>query len=199
MRHFQGRVNTWDVVNEAFCTDGSGSWTQSPILSLLGESYVSEAFAAARQADSSCKLLYNDCTVASAGYAKSDNMYKLVADAASEREWGHPAPTAVRTNIQRYAALGLTVNVSEMDVRTAKLKHASEEQRDVACAAVYTTVLNTCLQEPNFIGLTTWGVTDKHRQLRVCSAIHASYRTPASCSAPATSKSQTVLNACQEI
>jgi Glycosyl hydrolase family 10 len=54
------------VVNEAFCTDGSGSWTQS----LLGEGYVSEAFAAARQADPSCKLLYNDCTVASAGYAK---------------------------------------------------------------------------------------------------------------------------------
>jgi endo-1,4-beta-xylanase len=67
-------------------------------------------------------------------------MYKLVAgmvkqgvpidgvgfqchiDAASEREWGHPEPTALRTNIQRYAALGLTVNVSEMDVRTAKLK-----------------------------------------------------------------------------
>jgi Glycosyl hydrolase family 10 len=66
----QGRVNTWDVVNEAFCTDGSGSWTQSPILSLLGEGYVSEAFAAARQAEPTCKLLYNDCTVASAGYAK---------------------------------------------------------------------------------------------------------------------------------
>jgi GH35 family endo-1,4-beta-xylanase len=66
----QGRVNTWDVVNEAFCTDGSGSWTQSPILTLLGEGYVSEAFAAARQADPTCKLLYNDCTVASAGYVK---------------------------------------------------------------------------------------------------------------------------------
>ncbi|MFC1643142.1 endo-1,4-beta-xylanase [Myxococcota bacterium] len=66
MRHFQGKVYTWDVVNEAIMDDGSyrsgneDEGQQSGWYRVIGESYIAEAFLAARQADPTAKLFYND-------------------------------------------------------------------------------------------------------------------------------------------
>lgn len=66
MQHFQGKVATWDVVNEAIMDDGSyrtndeEEGQQSGWYGALGESYIAEAFIAARQADPTAKLFYND-------------------------------------------------------------------------------------------------------------------------------------------
>lgn len=65
----------WDVVNEAFRTDGTGRETESVLGRHMGITYVAEAFRAAHQADPNCKLLYNDCTIASAGFPKVHDFY----------------------------------------------------------------------------------------------------------------------------
>lgn len=66
MQHFQGKVKIWDVVNEAIMDDGSyrtnneGQDQSSGWYGQLGESYIAEAFKAARAADPQAKLYYND-------------------------------------------------------------------------------------------------------------------------------------------
>ena len=56
--HYRGRVQAWDVVNEAFEDDGT--WRKTPWYTTLGEEYVAKAFEFAHQADPDAQLYYND-------------------------------------------------------------------------------------------------------------------------------------------
>src|SRR3954451_5850377 len=56
MKHFKGRVPSWDVVNEAFASNGSRRdclWQR-----VIGERWIEEALIAARAADPTAKLFY---------------------------------------------------------------------------------------------------------------------------------------------
>ena len=55
---YRGRVQAWDVVNEAFEDDGT--WRNTPWYAALGEEYVWRAFELAHQADPGAQLYYND-------------------------------------------------------------------------------------------------------------------------------------------
>ena len=56
--HFKGRIDAWDVVNEAFEDDGSPR--QSLFYQILGTDYIPLAFQYAHEADPSIQLFYND-------------------------------------------------------------------------------------------------------------------------------------------
>lgn len=56
--HFKGRVDAWDVVNEAFEDDGS--FRNSLFYQILGEEFIPLAFQYAHEADSTIQLYYND-------------------------------------------------------------------------------------------------------------------------------------------
>lgn len=56
--HFKGRVDAWDVVNEAFEDDGS--FRNSLFYQILGEEFIPLAFQYAHEADSTIELYYND-------------------------------------------------------------------------------------------------------------------------------------------
>lgn len=56
--HFKGRVNAWDVVNEAFEDDGTPR--KSLFWQILGTDYIPLAFQYAHEADPSIQLFYND-------------------------------------------------------------------------------------------------------------------------------------------
>jgi endo-1,4-beta-xylanase len=55
---YRGRVQAWDVVNEAFEDDGA--WRKTPWYATLGEEYVWRAFEFAHEADPEAQLYYND-------------------------------------------------------------------------------------------------------------------------------------------
>src|SRR5690606_13327099 len=57
--HYRGRVQAWDVVNEAW-GDGGTALRDTVFLRYLGPGYIDEAFHAARAADPDVKLYYND-------------------------------------------------------------------------------------------------------------------------------------------
>lgn len=56
--HFKGRVDAWDVVNEAFEDDGTPR--KSLFYEILGTDYIPLAFQYAHEADPTIQLFYND-------------------------------------------------------------------------------------------------------------------------------------------
>lgn len=75
---------------------------------------------------------------------------------------GYPNPAAVADNIARLGALGLTVHITEMDVKCSNCT----PQRLELQAAVYGHMLSACLNHSSVCkSFETWGVTDKHSWL----------------------------------
>jgi len=55
---YKGRIDSWDVVNEALNEDGT--LRQSPWMKIIGEDYIIKAFQYAHEADPKVQLNYND-------------------------------------------------------------------------------------------------------------------------------------------
>ena len=72
-----------------------------------------------------------------------------------------PSEGAIAANIQRLAALGLTVHISEMDVRINDTPGTEATRLELQRAA-YRDVVRVCAQEPKCEAVTFWGFTDKH-------------------------------------
>jgi endo-1,4-beta-xylanase len=143
MRHFQGKVYCWDVVNEAIMPDGrtrTGDETaddqKSSWYKIVGDSYIAEAFKAARAADPSAKLFYNDYYDHIA--VKRDAIYNMLKGLLDSGVIVHGVGIQTHINIEpsmdmthqgyqqtvanleaavvKYASLGLEVQITEMDV-----------------------------------------------------------------------------------
>lgn len=176
--HYKGRVAAWDVVNEAVADDwdtmpGEDGLRNSIFLQKLGKSYILDAFKAAREADPDAILIYND--YAGEGLnKKSDRIYALVdwlisAGAPIDEVglqmhlegWSYPPVSTMGDNIERLAALGLTVNISEMDVQMRKYPGTTAQKLE-AQADAYKKVVGLCVSEPACTAVTFWGFTDAH-------------------------------------
>ena len=59
--HYKGKIDAWDVVNEAFEDDGS--YRKSPYFEIIGSDFINLAFKFAHEADPSAKLILNDYNV----------------------------------------------------------------------------------------------------------------------------------------
>ena len=143
---YRGHVWAWDVVNEAFESDGS--LRDSLWLRGIGPEYIEMAFRWAHEADPDALLFYNDFAAEGMG-AKSDAVYALLSNLRSQGvpvngaglqmhlEAGKASRSEIAQNMNRLAALGLEIHVTEMDVRVAlpvtaeKLREQADTYRDV--------------------------------------------------------------------
>jgi len=166
--HYQGRMFAWDVVNEVVNEDGSRR--NSVFQRVLGDGYVAEAFQMARDVGADIELYYNDFNIETDS-EKGQAAYDLVSDLASRGLVdgvgfqlhiesnlypGYFSPNAFRNWIRMYDALGLTVNISEMDVRIPSTSLQDLEiQRDI-----YYDFVRVCVEEPACDAITIWGITD---------------------------------------
>jgi endo-1,4-beta-xylanase len=121
---YKGRIKGWDVVNEALNEDGS--LRQSPWLRIIGPDYVAKAFEFAHEADPSAELYYNDYGL---DYpAKRDGAVRLVRSLQERGIRVHavgtqehlrlttPSIALVDSSLRAFAALGVKVNVTELDI-----------------------------------------------------------------------------------
>jgi endo-1,4-beta-xylanase len=171
-QHFKGKVYAWDVVNEAL-QDAPGHPLRPGIHSALGLEGMAEMFKLAREHDADAKLYYNDYNIEKLN-TKSDAVYELVKQLqalgapidgvgfqAHLSTKSYASGPAFRANIARFEALGLQVNISELDVRTTEVPGTSQE-RLAAQAVTYQELASACAAEPACDALTLWGFTDAY-------------------------------------
>lgn len=66
-------------------------------------------------------------------------------------------PGSFATNLANFAALGVDVAITELDIRTntpASASALSQQSND------YRTIVNACLSVPRCVGITIWDYTD---------------------------------------
>ena len=121
---YKGRVNGWDVVNEAILDDGS--FRKSKFYEIIGEDFIKLAFQFAHEADPEAELYYNDYSMAEPG--KRSGVVKMVKklqdqgvkiDAIGMQ--GHigldyPSIQEFEKSIEDYSGLGVKVMVTELDL-----------------------------------------------------------------------------------
>jgi GH35 family endo-1,4-beta-xylanase len=129
---YKGKIQGWDVVNEAISDRGNPQTAQtenlrnSSWLQTLGPEFLTLAFKFAREADPKAKLYYNDYGI-EAGPKHASSMVllkRLIKDGAPiygvgiQGHWstnGVPY-AALDKAISNYASLGLKVSITELDV-----------------------------------------------------------------------------------
>src|SRR3569623_888367 len=141
--HWKGKIAQWDVVNDALADGPSGRLRTDSPFSTLGPSFIDDAFRAAHQADPDAQLFYNDYEIEGTGPPKSDAAIALVNSIkeggvpihgvglqmhVDPRHW--PAPERIRANLQRFAALGVKVEFTEMDVAVGEIAGSIDQKLD---------------------------------------------------------------------
>jgi endo-1,4-beta-xylanase len=160
MQHYAGKIGEWDVVNEAVADNGKPR--QSLWLRKLGIGYIALAFRLAHAADPQAKLFYNDYGAEGKGL-KADAVYALVATlkranvpidgVGLQAHVDTKPPPGYEQNIQRFAKLGLRVELTEMDVRVKTDDAAAR----AAQADQYARLVDGCKPCARF---TVWGLDD---------------------------------------
>ena len=157
MAHYKGNIPYWDVVNEAF-DDSTGGRRQSNLQG-TGNDWIDVAFQTARAADPAAKLCYNDYNIDNWTWAKTQGVYNMVRDMKARNipidcvgfqghfNSGSAYNANFRTTLSSFAALGVDVAITELDVEGAS-------------ATTYANIVNDCLAVARCIGITVWGVRD---------------------------------------
>jgi endo-1,4-beta-xylanase len=189
MARYRGRVTAWDVVNEPLPTFGDPSRSRDGLAQhvfsrTLGAGYIAEALRLAREADPDAQLFINEQGTLEPG-PRQEAYFRLVQglrasgaplDAVGFQGhvvplFGGPRPTAtqVATTIRRFSALGVGVEITELNVFTRTPRHlltlglAYDEETELRLQAeAYAATARGCLSVPACRGITLWTFTDRY-------------------------------------
>jgi len=139
---YKGRIGGWDVVNEALNDDGT--LRKSQWLNIIGDDYIAKAFQFAHEADPAAELYYNDYSVENEPkrngavalvkklQAQSIPITAIGLQGHDHLDW----PTAKQQSdtIEAFAALGIKVNITELDVDVLP-RNAPGNSADVSAAS----------------------------------------------------------------
>jgi len=121
---YKGRIQSWDVVNEALNEDGT--LRQSKWLQIIGEDYIAKAFQYAHEADPQAELNYNDYSLENE--PKRNGAIALIKKLQSQGipvavvgVQGHdgldwPTAEAEDATITAFARLSVKVAITELDI-----------------------------------------------------------------------------------
>ena len=154
---YRGRIEQWDAVNEPLEDDGS--LTPNPFQEALGERWIDLVFRIAREADPKARLFLNEIAA-----ERGAKFRGLIALARRLKRRGvpidgiglqnhttsddFPSRRVLERDFAQIAALGLHVEITEMDV-------------EGAAPEAYAAAAEACAAARNCTGLTVWGVTDR--------------------------------------
>ena len=179
-QNYPGVLYAWDVVNEAINPgDGheKGIRTESNLwYEVIGEDYIEMAFTFARKyAAPGQKLFYNDYNT----YEK-EKLFLIINLVEELKEKGiidgigmqdhlkidYPNTIDYQYAINKYAELGLEIQITELDIDTPEETQSSMER----LAIRYQSIMNILISSnekgnANITSVTFWGLTDDHSWL----------------------------------
>jgi len=173
LKHYEGKIDTWDVVNEAIDdgSNGHGWKMRNSFLYQKVPNFIDIAFQTARQVSPKTKLFYNDYNTEGI-WAKSESVYQFVADLKKRNipidgvgiqyHVGikvQPKFESINDLIGRYCKLGVEVHITELDVSCDDNCYDSDGG-DSKQGQVYTNALKACLNNSCCTGFLVWGVGD---------------------------------------
>lgn len=178
---YQGKIKTWDVVNEVFADNGSLRTDDviSPLFNdLVG--FYGRCFQYVRDIDPDAKLFYNDFSVV-VNASKRTAIKNMVSRFKSE---GYPIDgigaqfhynqdtslSRIKEGFSDIASTGLLMHISELDMvmNSGKVdgfifsNSSAQEQSNIYKGIVE---MYNDLPESQKFAITTWGVTDKYTWL----------------------------------
>jgi endo-1,4-beta-xylanase len=181
---YKGKIYAWDVVNEAVDDNDSLYLRNSQWYKICGEEFIAKAFQWAHEADPKAILFYNDYNTEIP--AKRDKIYRLMKSLIDagvpvnaiglQGHWSSddPSEKELRTSIEKFASLGLKVQITELDVsvytkndkdRTDSAFTPEREQKQIDQYKMIFRVLRDKKYKNILTGVTFWNVSDKHSWL----------------------------------
>lgn len=173
VKHFKGKVISWDVVNEAYADNGTlkdNIWLRK-----LGPEYLGKAFFYAHEADPKALLFLNDYGQEFGG----KKMAAILAFVANAKKCNMPINglgfqmhtvvrinvSGLKTNLAKAVAAGMLIHFSELDISVRYQKPENfklDDALEAAQAAKFKEIVNVYLSIPKSqqFGITTWGVSD---------------------------------------
>lgn len=198
---YKGSIYAWDVVNEAVADDIDSTrfLRNSPWYRICSDEFIVKAFEYAHAADPHAQLFYNDYNTERP--EKRERVYRLlkqlvdagvpITGVGIQAHWSidEPSITDLQTTIDRFASLGLNVQITELDIsvyhweKNRRLRRPDEsdaytpdlQQRQAEQYRKVFAVFRAAAHDPEFRprltnsskinGLTFWNVSDQHTWL----------------------------------
>ncbi len=193
--HFAGKVDSWDVVNEALAEDGDSTavngFRNSVFYQKMGQNFIDQAFINARAADPVVDLFYNDFNIENGG-TKTTNLLAMIDGMKSRgvpitgvgfqmhvlSDW--PSASTIEASMKAVADRGFKVKITELDVRVnnpynssapvytslTAAAAATQKERYRQIVASYMKVVPAAQRA----GITVWGVWDTDSWLNTADA-----------------------------
>jgi endo-1,4-beta-xylanase len=173
--HYKGKVAQWDVINEAL--SNKGDLTSESLFTALGPMLFDDAFRAAHEIDPQAQLFYNDYDLEGSGTPKVEGLFKLLKrlkDAkvpidgvglqmhVDPRNW--PPAAEIRKTMEQIAAMGLVVEITEMDIPIGEVAGTPAQKLEVQRTLTHD-IVAACMAVKACTGVTFWGVTDAYSWL----------------------------------
>jgi endo-1,4-beta-xylanase len=147
---YDGKVYSWDVVNEALNEDGS--LRQSLFLQKLGSDYIVEAFRLAQKAAPHTKLYYNDYNIeqprkragAIALIKKIQTAGVRIDGVGIQGHWNvaNVPFEYIEQSINEFSALGIEVAFTEIDISVLPYVTGRVTTADISQTAAYNARIN---------------------------------------------------------
>lgn len=181
VRHYAGKVHSWDVVNEALDPNQgrADGLRPTPWLHFMGPEYLDFTYRVAAQADPKATLVYNDfgmeydeqtskrrslMQLLDVFKTKGTPVQAVGIQAHLKGDRAGESMKTLRGFLADVASMGFKILITELDVSDSKLP-ADINQRDKMVAAVYEDFLSIVLDEPAVTAIITWGLSDRYTWL----------------------------------
>ncbi|WP_334072345.1 endo-1,4-beta-xylanase [Paenibacillus sp. A14] len=179
---YKGDIYAWDVVNEVIADEGAELLRSSRWLDIAGQDFIVKAFEFAHEADPDALLFYNDYNESHP--QKRDKIYTLVKQLLDrdvpvhgiglQAHWNlyDPALEDIRAAIEKYASLGLQLQLTELDMSVFRFDDKRTDLTEPtpelleAQAERYEAVFRLLKEYRNEItSVTFWGAADDYTWL----------------------------------
>lgn len=184
VQRYKGKIYAWDVVNEVISDQPGEYFRRSKFYEICGEDFVAKAFEYAHEADPDAVLFYNDYNEIDP--VKREKIFRLVKSLKDagvpigglglQAHWAINEPSAAQldSTLQRFAQLGVTLQITELDVSVYPKEHVARERRPADADTAFTAarqqqqaaVYQYCFElfrryRTVISGVTFWNISDR--------------------------------------